>query len=275
MRALLKVLPICCAVLLARPGASPGQEEKAAFDKTKAIEGGLGMPSPYDKFLALDAALPKGKIDWGKAYRAHAQDIDPDAFKDTEVAIPMALGVRIADGVMAVKARDAELLNECATDIERLAKKLGIAEGELGRARAVRTAANKGEWLQVFLELGFFQQDIMNRLDDEKHPARGPLLIVSGWMQGAHYTTGLVLDHYTPELSNILREPLLAKALLEKVEALPASAKDQPAVAALRQQLPEIVQILDIPLTGTISREKVLALRARAAAAVKAATGGK
>lgn len=271
-----KVASLCVFLsLLSSADYAPAADEKASFDRTKAKDGGLGMPTPYDKFLALDAALAKGKIDWGKAYRSNSKDVDPDAFKDADVAIPMALGVRIADGVMAVKAKDAELLNECATDIERLAKKMGIADGELSRARAVRTAANKGAWLQVFLELGFFQQDIMKRIENENNPTRGTLLIISGWMQGAHYTTGLVLDNYTPELSNILREPMLAKALQAKLETLPAGSKDKPAVATLRKVLPGIVGILDIPTTGTISKEKVSELRALTGEAVKASLLGK
>jgi hypothetical protein len=271
-----KVVSVCAVLfLLVSADPAPAADEKAPFDRTKAKDGGLGMPTPYDKFLALDAALAKGKIDWAKAYRTNSKAIDTDAFKDAEVAIPMALGVRIADGVMAVKAKDAELLNQCSTDIEKLAKKMGIADGELSRARAVKTAANKGAWLQVFLELGFFQQDIMKRIEDDKNPARGTLLIVSGWMQGARYTTGLVQDNYTPELSNILREPMLAKALLAKLEGLPDGVKDRPAVATLRKVLPGIVTILDIPTTGTISKENVSELRKLADDAVKAATQGK
>ncbi len=248
-------------------------DEKAAFDRSKAQDAGVGMPSPYDKFIGLDHALSKGKINWGKAFRANAATIEPDALKDAEVAVPLALGVRIADGVMAVKAKDAELLNQCASDIERLAKKMGIVEADLSRGRAVRAAANKGEWLQVFLELGFFQQDIMKRIESDGNPTRGTLLIVAGWMQGARYTTGLVLDNYTPELSNFLREPLLAKALLAKLEALPAAVKEKPAVQTLRSVIPEMVKILDIPLAGTISKEGVTSLRALSLKAVKAATG--
>jgi hypothetical protein len=247
-------------------------EEKAAFDKSKAVDGGLGMPTPFDKFLALDAALPKGKVDWEKAYRGNARDIDPDDFKDKEVGVPMALGVRIADGVMAVKAKNAELLNACATDIEKLAQKIGVAESELTRARAVRTAGNKGEWLKVFMELGFFQQDIMKRIEEQKSSSRGTLLIVTGWMQGARFTAGLVEENYTPALSNLLREPMLAKALRAKIEALPAETKAQPGVAKIREVLPRIVQILDIPTEGTITREKVTELKNLATEVVNAAT---
>ncbi|HKP93771.1 MAG TPA: hypothetical protein VJS88_07725 [Chthoniobacterales bacterium] len=233
------------------------KEEKAPFDPKKAEDAGVGMPTPYDKFLALDQALTATKVNWGQVLRKVAVDIDPDAFTDKEVAIPMVLGVRIADGVMAIKALDAEMLNKCAADIEKLAKKLNISDAELGRARAVRAAANKGEWLKVFMELGFFQQDIMKKIEDKEHSNRGTLLIVCGWMQGARYTTTVVGENYSPAVSGILREPLLAKALKDKVEGLSGPIKQTPAVTKLREALPKIEQILTIPLDGTISKENV------------------
>ena len=247
-------------------------DEKAAFDPSKAQDGGLGMPTPYDKFLALDAALAKGKINWAAAYRATATKLDVDSFKDADGAVPMALGVRIADGAMAVKAKDAELLNQCASDIEKLAKKMGVSNAELGRARAVRTAANKGEWLQVFLELGFFQQDIMKKIAEGKEPSRGTLLVVCGWMEGARYTTGLVQQNYSPAVSNILREPLLVKALIEKMEALPAATRGKRSVEGIRKLLPQMEKLVTVPQTGSISKENVAELRRLADEAVGLAT---
>ncbi len=247
------------------------KDEKAPFDPKKAQDAGVGMPTPYDKFLALDQALTDSKVNWGQVYRKVAVDIDPDAFTDKEVVIPMVLGIRIADGVMAIKALDAEMLNKCAADIEKLAKKLNIADSELGRARAVRAAANKGEWLKVFMELGFFQQDIMKKIEDKEHSNRGTLLIVCGWMQGARYTTTVVGENYSPAVSNILREPLLARALKEKVENLSGNIKDVPSVARLREVLPKVETLLTIPLDGTISKENVAEINRLATEVVKAA----
>ena len=86
-------------------------------------------------------------------------------------------------------------------------------DADLGRARSVRAAANKGEWLKVFMELGFLQQDIMKKIDSPEQSNHGTLLIVTGWMQGARYTSTVIDENYSPETSNLLREPLLAKAL--------------------------------------------------------------
>lgn len=247
------------------------QDDKVPFDRAKAKDGGLGMPSPYDKFLALNQVLSDTKLDWRKTFRQVAVDIDADSFTDKDVAIPMVLGVRIADGVMAVKACDAEMLNKCASDIEKLALKMGVKDSELSRARAARAAANNNEWLKVFLELGFLQQDIMQKITDKEHETRGNLLIVCGWMQGARYTTTIIGGHYTKAASNVLREPLLAKALKEKIELMPDNVKKNATVVKIQEVLPKMEKILSIPLDGSISKEDVATLKMLSTEVVKSA----
>ena len=83
----------------------------------------------------------------------------------------------------------------------------------------------------------------------------------------------MVSENYSPETSNLLREPMLAKALKEKVESLPANLQSSPLVAKLRDVLPQIEKILTIPLDGTISKENVGELNRLATEVVKAAMG--
>jgi hypothetical protein len=254
------------------PLGNAASEEKAPFDRAKAGDGGLGMPTPYDKFLALDQALTKTKVDWSKLSRAMGKPLDTDAFKDAEVSIPLALGVRIADGVMTVKAKDAELLNKCASDIEKLAKKLGVTDGEMSRGRAVRAAANKGDWLKVFMELGFFQQDIMKKLTEEKNASKGTLVVIGGWIQGARYTAAVVEENYSADVSNILREPLLVKSLVEKSASLPASVKSSAQMVKVTESLSKLSKLVDVPTDGSISKEDVQKISAITTEVVSAAS---
>ena len=123
------------------------------------------------------------------------------------------------------------------------------------------------------MELGFLQQDIMKKIDQPEHATHGTLLIVCGWMEGARYTSTVVDENYSAETSNLLREPMLAKALKGKIEGLPANLQSSPLVAKLREVLPQIERILTIPLDGTISKENVGELNRLATEVVKAAMG--
>ena len=238
--------------------------EPPPFDPKSAVDGGLGMPTPYDKFIALDQALGKTAVNWKQYFAKTKVDVDVDDITETKVALPALLGFRISDGVMAIKAHDAELLNKCASDIEAMAKKLGVGEGELARAKKIRSSANSGEWLKVFMELGFLQQDIMKTLDRSENKAQGTLVIVAGWLQGARYVTGVIKDNYSPTNSNFLREPMLVDALVAKLKTLPDDTKNSPVVDKMLSSLQEIKGIVDIKMDGSIPAEKVDRMKALA-----------
>lgn len=253
-------MALALAAALAAGTLRAQDAEKAPFDPSQAEQAGLGMPSPYDKFLGLALLAEGGEIDWKGTFNAVSADIDPDAWSDEDVAIPLVLGLRIADGIMAIQARDAEFLGQCASDIEKLAPKLGVGDAELERARRVRTHANEGDWLKVFMELGFLQQDILQTLaGDERN--RGDLVIASGWMQGARYTTLIISDNYSDEASNILREPMLVQAMITKLESQPEAVKDNPAVASLLAALPPIQRIVDVELDAPIPPDDIAEVR--------------
>lgn len=246
-------------------GAAPimrGQD-KAPFDKNNAEVAPIGLPSPYDKFLGLDQVLNLTYEDWKSVYGEIARDVDVAKFTD-ESDIALALGVKIADGVMSIKARDVQGLNDCSKQIEDLAKKLGVKDEEMSRAKIVRAHANKNEWLQVFMELGFLQTDIMKSLRAQGNAQRRSLIITAGWMQGLHYTAFVVAKHYSAPVSNYLREPILVKAMQDDLNALPAKIKESPKVAKLISEMPTLFGIVNIPIEGSIPKEGVDKLQSTA-----------
>lgn len=254
---LLAVATLCLGLFVSEAQAQ--DPEKAPFDPEIAVDGGLGMPSPFDKFLGLAQLNDSTNINWLATFNAVSADIDPDEWQDAAVAVPLVLGLRIADGIMAIQARDAEYLGQCASDIEKLAPKVGVGDAELERARKIRSLANEGDWLKVYMELGFLQQDILKTLArDEKN--RGDLVVASGWMQGARYSTIIILDNYSDEASNILREPKLAKAIAKKLATQPDSVKTHASVAKLLDAIPQIETIIDVPIDAPIAKDDVQAI---------------
>jgi hypothetical protein len=245
------------------------------IDLSKAQDLGVAMPTPIDKFIALTLLVKTKKIDWNGVFNAVAVDINPDNYTDTEVLIPQVLGLRIADGIMAVQAKDAELLGKAASDIEKLAKKLEVSDGDLARARRVRSLANEGKWLDVYRELAFLQQDIMQKLEANPKDHRSTLLIISGWLQGGRYSSRLILANYSDASSNILREPMLVAALIKKSDALPATIKQLPSVAIVSKTLPELKKIVNVGIDAPIPKDQVESLDRLATECVKEMIKGK
>jgi hypothetical protein len=234
-----------------------GQKRNFKDFKEQGME--VMRPNPYDKFIALDGALKTGAINWNKVYSSNLADCDPDKLTDTKVAIPALLGFRICDGVMAIKARDAPKLNDCADDIEKLGKKLGVTDADLRRAKLVRTFANQKEWGRVFLELGYLQQDIERVLERESQtPGKAPvkkILYAAGWLQGVRYTSRLVNDHYGPKTAGLLREPLLVKALKADLDA--TNLPKEGILLKLSDALGKLEKLVDVELHGALSKEAI------------------
>lgn len=246
-------------------------EEKPAFDKSKAEIAPLPLPNPSDKLIAIEESVGAGKIDWSALADSIAVDIDANEFPDQADAA-MALGVKIADGIVAIKAQDVEKLNRSADQLEALGKNLGATDEDMKRARQVRDFANRGEWLMVYLELGFLQADIMKKLNTPENQNDRTLVIASGWLQGARYASSLIIANYSPDLSNVLREPVLAAELDKQLAALPASLQESEKVRQIRQAVGQAAQIVDVPLTAPVEKGKVEQLKSVSDTAVMAIT---
>ncbi len=237
---------------------------KEALKNAKTVSSGENMirPNPYDKFIALDAALGAGTVKWKEVMNRTEVNIDPDSVKDTKVAIPALLGFRICDGVMAIKARDAEKLNSCADQIEKLGKKLGVTDEDLRRAKMVRSFATRGEWGRVFLELGYLQQDIEAVLQREsgsgsKAPVR-KILYAAGWLQGARYTSNLVKDNYNERTGGLLREPLLVKELKADLDG--AGLPNVGIVKLISEAMTDLEKLVTVELRKPLSKDSVEAM---------------
>jgi hypothetical protein len=160
--------------------------------------------------------------------------------------------------VVALKARDVEGLNQSAEQIEQLALKLGASKKELGMAETVKRYANSGRWLDSFMALGFLQRNVLSYL--RENPDKKPqavLIIVGGWLQGGRCVTHVVDENYTPDVSNILREPRLVSLIKENMDALPSNYLSDPLVSKIDGLLPEIKKRVNVGLHDPVKPEDV------------------
>lgn len=255
------------------PSGSGSKQEMDALAKS-ATRTKMAPPSVLDKLLALQGFLQDRKPNWKEQFAVCQADLDPDLYMDTEVMLPLLLGVRIADGILAMQAQDAEKLNECAGDIESMAKKLQVDEGSLGRAKAARTAANKGEWTRVFSELSRLQDGVLREIERDANRDRGALLMCGGWIQGMRFASRVIEANYSGPASNLLREPILISRLRENLGALPATSRNHQTVRDLNALLAKVQEIVNVGMDdskpdGWISKASVSALAALGDAFVK------
>lgn len=232
--------------------------QKGAFDPHKGVKSvGMVTPTPIDKMMAINLVLGKGKVNWKSVAKRYGNYMDVDSYTDTNVKLPIMMGMRMSDGVLSIMARDVEVLNASAGDIESMAKKLGVGGGQLQRANQVKSFANKNKWNRVFLELGFLQKDVMDTMAKEGNRDRRSLLIAAGWIQGAEMMSSVILDNYSDEASSLLREPLLVKQMIKEIEQLKADKRKDVIVVKMLATLKDLVTCIDVPLHAPVPKDKV------------------
>jgi hypothetical protein len=253
-------------MLVSTAGAQGGDEAP----KNRTREKGLPQISVIDKLLSIEASLAgplkrTSEEQWAKDYQALYQKFMRDGQMSgligagsNEVVNAFVLGIKASDAVLALKARNAEALNLCAEQIEQLALKMGATKKELGMADTVKRYANAGRWLDAFLALGFLQRSVLNYLREnpEKEP-QAVMVIVGGWLQGGRCVTDVVQRNYSPDVSNILREPRLVTMLLEEVQALPSKYIGDPMLGKVLAALPEIKNRVNVGLYDPVKEENV------------------
>ena len=262
------LLVVVGILLVAQGGPVRAQGSPPPPTPTGAQDVGLLPPSVIDKLLAMEIEFDKAGIkirgaDGARVYRRSYDNcgVEVNLAKlqaGSEVGAALALGMKIADGVVALKARHAEGMKECADIIDPLARKSGAGDEDLRRARDVKRLADKSLWRDAFMELGFLQEDIVIEVERNQQKREKAILIFMGaWVQGGRHVTELMLDHYLPMIGNILREPMFVEQALKEMKALPAETRADPKFKAVEADLTRFYKIVNVKMDADIPKAQI------------------
>ena len=256
-----------------QPGAPVPEGAKISADADYRI----AFPSPYARLLGIEVALKKQNVsvDWAAVYQRLAKkNLKPDSLGDDRGKLAFAIGVRLADGIIALMAKDEEKLLQCAKDARACAQKLGIERKEMTDDGPLLRAVQDENWGQVFFEIGMMQQEIVTRLEkndpkQEKDRSITAMVASGAWLQGVRYATDVISDNMkTEDLSNMLRAAPLAARLKSELEKSPADVAALPATKKSIQVLDQVRPLIDIGRDQNIPKDKLLQIQQLAAGAV-------
>jgi len=258
------------------PKLQPGAAEPAGAKVADDAEYRIAFPSPYARMLGIETALKKQNVtvDWAAVYQRLAKKgLKVDAVGGDRATLAFAVGVRLADGIIALMAKDEEKLLSCAKDVRAFAQKLGIDRKELSDEGPLLRAVEDGNWGQVFFELGMMQQEIVNRLEKnnptEKDRSITAMVASGAWLQGVRYAVDVISDNMkTEDLSNMLRAAPLAARLKLELEKAPADVLALPTTKKSIAVLDQVRPLIDIARDQSISKDKLLQIQQLAANAV-------
>jgi hypothetical protein len=209
----------------------------------------ITIPTPGELFAAL---TKPGKIDWPSQYRASL----PMAYSN-RAQIALNLGGLIADGFVAIEARDTQQVKNTGADIIKLAKALGVSQNILGRGSSINEFAENDDWDALQEELEATQNEVKASM--RSHQDQDLIILVSlgGWIRGTQVVTAAVEKNYSERNARVLRQPALVNFIRTKINDVSPELRNESLVKDISDQLSEIEKMVSFPKDSAPSVEDV------------------
>src|SRR5213594_3795933 len=235
-------------VIFAATGAETGRLPADQLEKAVRSDS-ISIPTPGELFAALEKP---GKINWSGQYRPPM----PMTYRN-RAQIALNLGGLIADGFIAVEAKDSQQVKNIGSDIIKLAKALGVSEHVLSRGNSINEFAENDEWDVLQEELEATQNEVKSSMQSHSDQDLIILVTLGGWIRGTQVVSSAILQNYDEQSAKVLRQPALVRFMQSKVNEISTELRDEPLVKDVSQQLPGIEKLVSFPADKAPSLDEV------------------
>ena len=168
----------------------------------------------------------------------------------------LLLGVVIAEGFIAVEAKDTGEVKNVGRDVLKLSRGLGIEKAALRRSRSIVEYAEKGDWAGVRKEWDGVLPDVQEGMNELQSEQLAQLVSLGGWLRGAEALTALVLQNYSDQKANLLWQPALLDYFDKRLRQMTGDIRENPMIVRMREGMQKIRPLL-APENVQISKQKV------------------
>jgi hypothetical protein len=205
------------------------------------------VPLPNEVFGALNKL---GAVNWKEYVRA-----DRSGNFTERPRIALLLGSVIADGFIAVQAKDAPAVKDIGARVLNLSKAIGVGNSITPHAKAIIESADKNKWESVRSELDATQSSVQQAMNEVHDQQLSQLVSLGGWLRGTEVLTAVVTKNYSINGAELLHQPDLLVYFQDKLKAMPEFKMD--LLKQIHGALVEVKPLIDITPTQRISPEAV------------------
>ena len=234
--------------ILAAVGAETGRIPADQLTKAASSDS-ITIPTPGELFTALEKS---GKINWAGQYRGPM----PVTYSN-RAQIALNLGGLIADGFIAVEAKDGQQVKNIGSDIIKLAKALGVSEKLLGRGSSINDFAENNEWNTLQEELEATQNEVKSSMQSHADQDLVILVTLGGWIRGTQVVTSAIVQNYNEQSAKVLRQPALVHFMQSKINEMSPELRNDPLVKNVSDQLNKIEKLVSFAPGKTPDVEEV------------------
>src|SRR5881296_1497655 len=236
------------ASVLAAIGAEPAR--LPADQLAKAVRSdSITVPTPGELFAALGKP---GKTNWSGQYREPI----PVTYRN-RAQIALNLGGLIADGFIAVEAKDSQQVKNIGSDIIKLSKALGVSENLLSRGNSINEFAENDQWDTLQEELEATQNEVKSSMQSHSDQDLVILVSVGGWIRGTQVVSAAIMQNYDERSAKLLRQPALISFIHSKLDDISPGLRAEPLVKGVNEQLVGIEKLVSFPAAKAPSVDEV------------------
>src|SRR5436190_6571089 len=243
----LGAIVLACGILAA-VGAETGQIPAGQLAKAATTDS-ISIPTPGELFAALEKS---GKINWAGQYRGPIS-----MTYRNRAQIALNLGGLIADGFIAVEAKDGQQVKNIGSDIIKLAKALGVSEKLISRGSSINEFAENNEWDTLQEELEATQNEVKSSMQSHSDQDLVILVTLGGWIRGTQVVTSTIVQNYDEDSAKVLRQPALVHFMQSKINEISPELRNEPLVKDVSNELGKIETLVSFPSSKTPDIEQV------------------
>ena len=244
------LLPFSAAVLLTAVTAgraqAPAQKIDVSSFKTQVND--VVIPNPSEVFAALDKM---GSPNWRNVLTPVSKGSG-----SSPGDISMLLGIVIANGFIAVEAKDKDAVDNIGRKVNELAKALAVNKYVTEHSNAIINAAKEDNWNGVRVELDKAKSSVQAGMAKLNSQEESELVSITGWLRGTQALTSLILADYKPERSELLHQPDLLATFESQFAKMDKMQKNK-KVAELREGLKKVKALIPTGPDDPISQKAV------------------
>ncbi|MEY2536319.1 MAG: hypothetical protein QOG67_59 [Verrucomicrobiota bacterium] len=219
--------------------------------QSTAIKGVL-VPVPKEIFGTLDKFAHSN---WRAVQRP---ELTQWKTPSNQAETALMLGVVIAEGFIAVEAEDAAEVKNVGRSVLKLARALGVEEAALRRSRSIVEHAEAGDWTGVRKEWDGVLPDVQQGMNELKSEQLAQLVSLGGWLRGTEALTTLILQNYSVEHAELLRQPALLNHFEQRLADMSDDIKTNPIIVRVRdgtQKIRPLIAPEHVPISQNDVRE--------------------
>ncbi|MCK4978997.1 MAG: hypothetical protein KAS62_01310 [Candidatus Delongbacteria bacterium] len=218
------------------------EEEMAMFKRNVVV------PQPSEIIMALDRL---SEVNWKEIVK-----YDYTANYAENYKIALNLGVRVAQGFIAIQAEDRKNTGEMFSVSRDLAENFGANSEMFIDKDQISNLLNEGKWMELRGILDGIHLEI--KVEMKKYdPDYVALASIGGWIEGLDVVTKALLSNYSEDASTILYQPELIEHLASEILNIKEHNRNNPEVKLINKEMPKIKELCDMGFGNPIPLENI------------------